>query len=189
MRSSTWPIALGLKGMQIERNAQAVMEYCAALQTDFIRFRDDFELVGKHLTNAQGKFSAAEKRLDKFELKLDRASEEQPEIVAAARAQMTTQTADIGAFLDQLHDQLTAAAAERETLPCGLVFRSVGYHGVELPGILFDSKSGTIPNEGGRVEPGVYWEGGGGLRVEDNFLVTKDGLEKLSAFPDGVVRC
>ena len=39
------------------------------------------------------------------------------------------------------------------------------------------------------VEPGVYWEGGGGLRVEDNFLVTKDGLEKLSAFPDGVVRC
>jgi DNA mismatch repair protein MutS2 len=39
-----------------------------------------------------------------------------PEIISAARAQMTTQTADIGAFLDQLHDQLTAAAAERETL-------------------------------------------------------------------------
>ena len=39
------------------------------------------------------------------------------------------------------------------------------------------------------VEPGVYWDGGGGLRVEDNFLVTADGLEKLSAFPDGVVRC
>jgi len=39
------------------------------------------------------------------------------------------------------------------------------------------------------VEPGVYWEGGGGLRVEDNFLVTTDGLEKLSAFPDGIVRC
>ncbi len=39
------------------------------------------------------------------------------------------------------------------------------------------------------VEPGVYWDGGGGLRVEDNFLVTADGLEKLSAFPDGIVRC
>ena len=39
------------------------------------------------------------------------------------------------------------------------------------------------------VEPGVYWEGGGGLRVEDNFLVTADGLEKLSFFPDGVVSC
>jgi Xaa-Pro aminopeptidase len=39
------------------------------------------------------------------------------------------------------------------------------------------------------IEPGAYWEGGGGLRVEDNFVVRADGLEKLSAFPDGVVRC
>jgi Xaa-Pro aminopeptidase len=39
------------------------------------------------------------------------------------------------------------------------------------------------------VEPGVYWEGGGGLRVEDNFVVRADGVEKLSPFPDGVVRC
>jgi Xaa-Pro dipeptidase len=39
------------------------------------------------------------------------------------------------------------------------------------------------------VEPGIYWEGGGGLRVEDNFLVTADGVEKLSSFADGVVQC
>ncbi|MHB8469059.1 MAG: M24 family metallopeptidase [Gaiellaceae bacterium] len=39
------------------------------------------------------------------------------------------------------------------------------------------------------VEPGAYWEGGGGLRVEDNFLLTAGGLQKLSGFPDGVVRC
>jgi Xaa-Pro aminopeptidase len=39
------------------------------------------------------------------------------------------------------------------------------------------------------IEPGAYWEGGGGLRVEDNFLVTAGGLQKLSSFPDGVVRC
>ncbi len=39
------------------------------------------------------------------------------------------------------------------------------------------------------VEPGIYWPGGGGLRVEDNFLVTAAGAEKLSAFPDGVVSC
>lgn len=37
------------------------------------------------------------------------------------------------------------------------------------------------------VEPGCYWPGGGGLRVEDNFLITADGAEKLSPFPDGVV--
>jgi Xaa-Pro dipeptidase len=39
------------------------------------------------------------------------------------------------------------------------------------------------------IEPGAYWPGGGGLRVEDNFLITADGAQKLSAFPDGVVRC
>ena len=38
------------------------------------------------------------------------------------------------------------------------------------------------------IEPGCYWEGGGGLRVEDNFLVTDDGPEKLSPFPDGIVQ-
>ncbi len=38
------------------------------------------------------------------------------------------------------------------------------------------------------IEPGCYWEGGGGLRVEDNFLITETGAEQLSPFPDGVVR-
>jgi Xaa-Pro dipeptidase len=37
------------------------------------------------------------------------------------------------------------------------------------------------------IEPGCYWTGGGGLRVEDNFLITAVGAEKLSPFPDGVV--
>jgi Xaa-Pro aminopeptidase len=39
------------------------------------------------------------------------------------------------------------------------------------------------------VEPGVYWPEGGGLRVEDNFLITEDGAERLCRFPDGIVRC
>jgi Xaa-Pro aminopeptidase len=34
------------------------------------------------------------------------------------------------------------------------------------------------------IEPGAYWEGGGGLRVEDNFLITAGGPEKLSTYPD-----
>jgi Xaa-Pro aminopeptidase len=34
------------------------------------------------------------------------------------------------------------------------------------------------------IEPGVYWEGGGGLRLEDNFLVTADGGERLCRYPD-----
>ena len=34
------------------------------------------------------------------------------------------------------------------------------------------------------LEPGVYWPQGGGLRVEDNYLVTAAGAEKLSSYPD-----
>jgi ferredoxin--NADP+ reductase len=40
---------------------------------------------------------------------------------------------------------------ELETIECGLVLRSVGYRGVPLPGVPFDERSGTIPNDRGRV--------------------------------------
>jgi ferredoxin/flavodoxin---NADP+ reductase len=56
-------------------------------------------------------------------------------------------------------NERAVATDERETLECGLVFRSVGYRGVELPGVPFDAGSGTIPNEAGRIEPGVYCAG------------------------------
>jgi ferredoxin/flavodoxin---NADP+ reductase len=55
---------------------------------------------------------------------------------------------------------------EREVISCGIVFRSVGYHGVALPETPFDEGAGTIPNAGGRVldpagtpVPGVYCAG------------------------------
>jgi DNA recombination protein RmuC len=77
-------IALGLKGMQIEQRAHEVMAYVAQLQGDFDRFRDDFQVVGKHIGNAQSKFAEAEKRLDRFDTKLERAAEtEEAEISAA----------------------------------------------------------------------------------------------------------
>jgi Xaa-Pro aminopeptidase len=34
------------------------------------------------------------------------------------------------------------------------------------------------------VEPGIYWPGGGGLRVEDNFLITASGCEQIGSDPD-----
>ncbi len=54
----------------------------------------------------------------------------------------------------------------REVIPCGIVFRSVGYHGMVLPGAPFDERVGTMPNAGGRVLdehgapiPGLYCAG------------------------------
>jgi ferredoxin/flavodoxin---NADP+ reductase len=60
---------------------------------------------------------------------------------------------------NELVDGRAVATDETETVPCGIVFRSVGYRGVELPGVPFDEGSGTIPNEGGRVRPGLYVAG------------------------------
>lgn len=37
------------------------------------------------------------------------------------------------------------------TAPVGLVFRSIGYRGLELPGVPFDARQGVIPNVSGRV--------------------------------------
>jgi ferredoxin--NADP+ reductase len=62
---------------------------------------------------------------------------------------------------------IRAVAGEtRETIPCGLVLRSVGYRGVALPGVPFDGGSGVIPNVEGRVVdrqgapiPGLYCAG------------------------------
>lgn len=34
------------------------------------------------------------------------------------------------------------------------------------------------------IEPGVYWPGGGGLRLEDNYLITDGESQKLCSFPD-----
>ncbi len=34
------------------------------------------------------------------------------------------------------------------------------------------------------IEPGIYWPQGGGLRLEDNFLITETGNEKLCTYPD-----
>jgi ferredoxin--NADP+ reductase len=51
---------------------------------------------------------------------------------------------------------------ETESIEAGLVMRAIGYRGIQLPGVPFDERSATIPNEGGRVSgpegtlPGEY---------------------------------
>jgi ferredoxin--NADP+ reductase len=46
----------------------------------------------------------------------------------------------------------SAVATERvEDLPCGLVFRSIGYKGVAIPGLPFDPIRGVVPNKAGRI--------------------------------------
>ncbi len=63
-------ILLGLKGLHIEAQAQDILKNLARLSGDFRKFQDEFELVGKHLTNTKMRYDEADKRLEKFGDKL-----------------------------------------------------------------------------------------------------------------------
>ncbi|MFQ5829355.1 MAG: DNA recombination protein RmuC [Candidatus Methylomirabilia bacterium] len=64
-------IALGLKGLRIERSAREIMALLGRLQGDLERFRDAFAVVGKHLTNARNKYDEAASALMRLEAKLE----------------------------------------------------------------------------------------------------------------------
>jgi Xaa-Pro aminopeptidase len=95
-----------------------------------------------------------------------------------------------GSSLAELDTSIRAGLADAgyPGQPSHPICHGVGARAHEPP-YAHQAAAGTI--EEGMVlaiEPGVYWDGGGGLRVEDNFLITADGAEKLSSFPDGIVR-
>jgi Xaa-Pro aminopeptidase len=68
--------------------------------------------------------------------------------------------------------------------PSHPICHGVGARAHEFP---YAHQAGTGTMKKGMVlaiEPGIYWPGGGGLRVEDNFLITASGNEKLCTYPD-----
>ena len=50
-------------------------------------------------------------------------------------------------------------AGEVEVIPAGLVLRAIGYRARPVAGLPFDEQRGLVPNDGGRVEPGLYVAG------------------------------
>ena len=68
--------------------------------------------------------------------------------------------------------------------PSHAICHGVGARAHEPP---FAHQAGTGIIKKGMVlaiEPGIYWPGGGGLRLEDNFLITDEANEKLCSYPD-----
>jgi len=63
-------ICLGLKGLKIEENAKEILKSLSMLNNEINKFREEFGLLGTHLTNAARKYEDSEKRLDKFTDKL-----------------------------------------------------------------------------------------------------------------------
>jgi DNA recombination protein RmuC len=71
-------IVLGFKGLKIEEHAREILAMLVGLGKDLKTFQEDFQLVGKHLTNALNKFEESRRRLDKFSFKLEQIENRPP---------------------------------------------------------------------------------------------------------------
>lgn len=59
-------ICLGLKGLKIEENAKAILKNLSTLGIEINKFKEDFDTLGVHLSNAGTKYADSQKRLDRF---------------------------------------------------------------------------------------------------------------------------
>jgi len=59
-------ICLGLKGLKIEENAKVILKNLSMLSNEISKFKDDFGLLGRHLSDAVNKYEDSEKKLDRF---------------------------------------------------------------------------------------------------------------------------
>jgi len=73
-------IVLGLRGMRIEKSAQEIIRQLARLKGDFTRFQEDFDVLGKHITNIKNKYDDSSRRLENFSDKLLNAGEAAPQL-------------------------------------------------------------------------------------------------------------
>ena len=63
-------IVHGLKGLRIEQRAKEIMSHLARLQKDEEIFRQEFDVLGSHISNAGKKYDEATRKLVQFEEKL-----------------------------------------------------------------------------------------------------------------------
>jgi DNA recombination protein RmuC len=72
-------IALGLRGLKIEQSAEQILATLQKLTIDFDSFKDEFDTLGRHISNAKTKYEETEKKLMKFDNKLSSVESMTPE--------------------------------------------------------------------------------------------------------------
>ena len=74
-------IVYGLKGFKIEQEAKTILGELSRVQEKFGRFYNEYSLVGKHLSNALGKFNDSEKNAEKLNDQINRITGEKTELI------------------------------------------------------------------------------------------------------------
>ncbi|MCK5235570.1 MAG: DNA recombination protein RmuC [Deltaproteobacteria bacterium] len=67
-------ILLGLRGLEISKQAKEILSHLEGLSNDYDKFTSDFDVLGKHITNTRSKYEDAQKKADRFGEKLSRVS-------------------------------------------------------------------------------------------------------------------
>ena len=64
-------VAMGLHGLQIERQAAEIRQNLKKLNASFADFLSNWDVLGKHLRNAYSQYDEADKKLDRFGIQLE----------------------------------------------------------------------------------------------------------------------
>jgi DNA recombination protein RmuC len=64
-------ILFGLKCLSIEKSAEKVLGFCSRLQQDMARFAEDYDVLGRHISNARTRYEDGARRLDRFRHRLE----------------------------------------------------------------------------------------------------------------------
>ena len=68
-------VAMGLKGMEIEKSAEDVMARLRGLSTQLGKFKEEFKTLDTHLRNARSKYDSADKQLTILDSKIEQIGE------------------------------------------------------------------------------------------------------------------
>jgi DNA recombination protein RmuC len=64
-------VAMGLHGLQIEKQAAEIRQNLKKLNASFADFASTWDILGKHLRNAYSQYDEGQKKLDRFGMQLD----------------------------------------------------------------------------------------------------------------------